>query len=94
MLNATHLFSKTKEEHRYNCSPYLGFGWAYVADSPSAGSLAGSLGVLQTYSLDRNWLLNLDLRGTLVGDGLDGEKGGRKGEGLFTGTIGVTYIFR
>ena len=37
--------------------------------------------------------LNLDSRGTLVNDDFDGEPGGRKGEGVLTATLGLTYKF-
>lgn len=94
LFNVLNLFGGYNENRKWGLSPYVGIGWAYVPDTPSANSVTGNFGLLNTYALNRNWQLNLDLRGTFVSDGLDGEKGGRKGEGLFACTIGVTYIFR
>ena len=37
--------------------------------------------------------MNLDVRGTATKDEFDGERGGRKEEGLLSVTVGVTYKF-
>lgn len=38
--------------------------------------------------------MNLDLRGALVDDAMDGEMGGSKFDGMITATVGLTYKFK
>lgn len=80
--------------HRfYNLTVYGGVGVAHVADDPTATSLSGDIGLLHSFRICSALDLHVDLRGSLVNDSFDGEKGGRSGEGIFTATIGLTYKF-
>ena len=65
-----------------------------MTDKPKRTEIAGHFGILNSFRLCPALDLNLDLRGTLVGDGLDGEEGGRGGEGMFTASIGLAYKFK
>ena len=93
MFNLCNLFGGYKERV-YSCSPYVGLGVIKVTDEPKQTEIAGHFGILNTFRLCDAIDLNLDLRGTLVGDGLDGEEGGRGGEGMFTASLGLAYKFK
>ena len=93
MFNLCNLFAGYKDRV-YNCSPYFGLGVVKVTDSPKRTDIAGHFGILNSFRLCPALDLNLDLRGTLVGDELDGEEGGRGGEGMFTASIGLAYKFK
>lgn len=83
----------SEKESPWSVSPYVGVGWVHVGDSPKADGVSGNFGVFTSYSLSRMFDLNLDLRGVLLKDGMDGEKGGCKGESMLTATIGIGYKF-
>ena len=93
MFNLCNLFAGYKDRV-YNCSPYIGLGAMKVTDKPKRTEIAGHFGILNSFRLCPALDLNLDLRGTLVGDELDGEEGGRGGEGMFTASIGLAYKFK
>ena len=92
LFDLTNVFDEYNPERFYNCIVYAGIGVAGTGEEPTSTSVAGDFGVLNTFRLNQNWGLNVDLRGTLVSDSFDGEEGGRS-EGLLNLTIGVTYTF-
>lgn len=92
LFDLTNVFDEYNPERFYNCIVYAGIGVAGTGEEPTSTSVAGDFGVLNTFRLNQNWGLNVDLRGILVSDGFDGEEGGRS-EGLLNLTIGVTYTF-
>lgn len=91
MFNFSNIISGYKESRFYNCIPYAGVGLMRATQDPKRTDVSGQIGILNTFRLSAGWDLNLDLRGTWVGDQFDGEVGGRTGEGLLAATIGVTY---
>lgn len=90
MFNLVQLIGK--RESNWSASPYMGIGWVHVGESPKANGVSGNFGLLTSYNLNSRLDLNLDVRGVLMKDGMDGEKGGR-GEGMMTVTLGVSYFF-
>ena len=92
LFDLTNVFWDYNPERFYNCIVYGGIGIAGTGEEPTSTNFAGNFGVLNTFRLNQNWGLNLDLRGTLVGDSFDGEEGGRA-EGILGLTVGVTYTF-
>ena len=92
LFDLTNMFDEYNPERFYNCIVYAGIGVAGTGEEPTSTSVAGDFGVLNTFRLNQNWGLNVDLRGILVSDSFDGEEGGRS-EGLLNLTIGVTYTF-
>ena len=92
LFDLTNVFWEYNPERFYNCIVYGGIGVAGTGEEPTSTNFAGDFGVLNTFRLNQNWGLNLDLRGTLVGDSFDGEVGGRA-EGILGLTVGVTYTF-
>lgn len=92
LFDLTNVFDEYNPERFYNCIVYAGIGVAGTGEEPTSTSVAGDFGVLNTFRLNQNWGLNVDLRGILVSDSFDGEEGGRS-EGLLNLTIGVTYTF-
>ena len=93
MFNASNIIWGYNEKRVYNLSPYVGLGVMRVSDKPAETAIAGHFGLLNSFRLSSCLDLNLDIRGTLVNDDFDGEPGGRKGEGLLTATLGLTYKF-
>ena len=92
LFDLTNVFWDYNPERFYNCIVYGGIGIAGTGEEPTSTNFAGDFGILNTFRLNQNWGLNLDLRGTLVGDSFDGEEGGRA-EGILGLTVGVTYTF-
>ena len=93
MFNASNIIWGYNEKRVYNLSPYVGLGVMRVSDKPAETAIAGHFGLLNSFRLTSCLDLNLDIRGTLVNDDFDGEPGGRKGEGLLTASLGLTYKF-
>ncbi len=94
LFNFSNLIGGYREDRFYQCSPYGGLGVVKVTDSPKETAVAGHFGVLNSFRLSPAFDLNLDIRGALVNDALDGEDGGRGGEGMLTASIGVAYKFK
>ena len=91
MFNFTNIICGYKEDRLYNCSPYVGVGVMKVTDDPKEAAISGHFGIMNSFRISSAIDINLDLRGTLTSDELDGEPGGRWGEGLFAATVGITY---
>ncbi len=93
LFNLSNLFCGYSETRFWNCSPYVGIGWMRAWEHPSSREISANLGILNSFRVSPAIDINLDLRGTLVNDRFDGETGGRREEGLFAATIGLTYKF-
>lgn len=93
MFNLHNLFGGYKERV-WNCSPYLGLGYACVFDTPDAHEVSANVGLLNSFRLSDAINANIDLRGMYVNDRFDGEGGGRFGEGMWSLTVGLTYKFK
>lgn len=91
MFNLSNIICGYNENRVYNCSPYVGVGVMKVTDDPKDASISGHFGIMNSFRISSAIDINLDLRGTLTSDELDGEIGGRWGEGLFAATVGITY---
>ena len=91
MFNFSNIICGYNENRVYNCSPYIGVGVMKVTDDPKDASISGHFGIMNSFRISSAIDINLDLRGTLTSDALDGEFGGRWGEGLFAATVGITY---
>lgn len=91
MFNFSNIICGYNENRVYNCSPYIGVGVMKVTDDPKEAAISGHFGIMNSFRISSAIDINLDLRGTLTSDALDGEFGGRWGEGLFAATVGITY---
>ncbi|MDF2514773.1 MAG: hypothetical protein K0R59_69 [Sphingobacterium sp.] len=87
------IYGDNDSERTYHLIPYAGIGMARALDKPTATHLSPNIGVLQTFRLSKALDFTFDVRGNLLGDGFDGEKGGRKFEGILVSQIGLTYNF-
>lgn len=94
LLNFSNLFCGYNEKRIWNSSPYLSVGWMRTWEAPTVGNITMSVGWLNTFRLNKALDLNLDLRGALVDDAMDGEIGGAKFDGMLTATVGLTYKFK
>ena len=93
MFNMSNLLCGYNEKRIWNCSPYIGVGWAHVWDSPSTREVTMNVGILNSFRITSSLDINLDIRGMLVNDRFDGEVGQAKEDGLLTATVGLTYKF-
>ena len=93
LINATNLFFGYEEDDTFNLSPYVGLGVAHAFGTPSTTSLSLNGGFLISFKVSEAVDINVDAHGALVGDKFDGERGERRGEGVFGITIGASYRF-
>ncbi len=95
LVNFTNLFCGYKPNRVYNCTPYLGIGWAHMwSEEPRNQEVSANVGVLNSFRLNDALDLTLDVRGMFVNDRFDGEVGKRYGEGMLSATVGLTYKFK
>lgn len=94
LVNCSNWFCGYNETRLYNCSPYVGLGWAFVYDEPTTNKLTFNAGLLNSFRINDALQANFDVRAMYVGDSFDGEKGGHGGEGMLTFTVGLTYNFK
>ena len=88
------LIRPQEAEQAWSCGPYAGLGYARVLEKESAGSLSVNLGLFGSYRINDAISATLDTRAALLNDHFDGEPGGRKYEGLWSVSLGITYRFR
>jgi hypothetical protein len=85
-----------KSDRFFELLPEVGVGWVRSSKSGSdyvsnnAGFQAGLIGKFRLSSLID---LNLELKGIIVNEDLDGVTGNRNGEGMATGTVGLAFKF-
>lgn len=94
LFNMSNILCGYNEKRVYNCTPYVGLGWARVWESPQSMEVSANVGVLNSFRLNEALNLNLDIRGAYMSDRFDGELGGRWGEGVWSATVGLTYRFK
>ena len=94
LFNMSNILCGYNEKRVYNCTPYVGLGWARVWESPQSMEVSANVGILNSFRLSDALNLNLDIRGAYVSDRFDGELGGRWGEGIWSATVGLTYRFK
>ncbi|GHE39890.1 OmpA family protein [Sphingobacterium griseoflavum] len=91
LFNFTTLFKGYKPDRFYEISPYVGLGYMFTWEEPTANEVSANIGLFNKFRLNRAWDLTLDLRGSMVQDRFDGELGGRKDEGMLTAAVGLVY---
>lgn len=94
MFNLTNMLGGYKPNRVWNCSPYIGLGLLRAYNGHTTSEIAANLGIHNAFRLTDALDLNLDIRGTLVNDDFDGERGGRSEEGILSATVGLTYKFK
>ena len=93
MFNLSELIGDQNIHKRWASCPYLGVGIAHIYDSPKKNCASFNIGVYNAIRIVEHLDATVDVRGMFVGDGFDGEKGERKGEGIFSLSIGLAYNF-
>ena len=93
MFNLAKLLQHKDLHQRWASHPYLGVGFVHDYDSPKKYYASLNLGVYNTVRIIDCLDATIDIRGMFVGDGFDGEKGHRKGEGVLSLTFGLAYNF-
>ena len=87
------LLKGADEERVYSCIPLMGIGMAVAPYDGTRSTVAFSLGILNRIRLAEQLDLNIEAKGTIVGDKLDGEVTGSRGEGSAALTVGLAYTF-
>jgi outer membrane protein OmpA-like peptidoglycan-associated protein len=83
-----------RPERRWEFIPFVGFGRATAkANGLKQRELALAAGLINKFRLSDPLDLKLELRGMLVNERFDGIVGGRRGEGMASATLGLTYKF-
>lgn len=92
MVDVLNWWCGVDEERTYSLIPLVGGG---VANAPGLNTTTGVLtvGVLNRFKVSEHLDINVELKGNLVGDKLDGCASGKKGEGAVALTAGLTYNF-
>ncbi|WP_270088404.1 hypothetical protein [Sphingobacterium sp. SYP-B4668] len=91
------LFNWTNDAYGYNSNrfyhliPFAGVGVALGLDKPTSTYISPNVGVLQTFRLHDRLSFTIDVRANLLGDGFDGERGGKAFEGIGVTQFGLTY---
>lgn len=76
----------------YSPLPLAGIGFAKVG-LHGPGCATFTLGVLNRFNVNEHIDLNVEIKGSLLNDKMDGFKGGSRGEGTAMLTAGFTYKF-
>lgn len=63
----------------------------YFDEGKRTNEVTANVGLLNEFRLNDKWSLTLDIRGTYANDRFDQQLGGRWGEGILSGYVGVTY---
>lgn len=98
LFNMSNLLCGFKESRLYNVIPYFGFGWLAVLEDASrlpvgapAREVGANIGLMNQFRLNRHLDLNIDVRGSYIHESLDGESGGRYGEGILSATANLVW---
>lgn len=106
LFNFTNIFFGYKPDRVYSFIPYIGVGWATTLNEgiyrnklnqnvmgKKSNEISANVGMMNMFRLNEALALNLELRATYVNDRFDQQIGGRFGEGILSGTLGLTYNF-
>lgn len=98
LFNMSNLLCGFKEKRIYNAIPYFGMGWVAVLEDASrlpvgapAREVGANIGLMNQFRLNRHLDLNVDVRGSYIHESIDGETGGRYGEGILTATANLVW---
>ncbi|MDD6254180.1 MAG: OmpA family protein [Bacteroidales bacterium] len=93
LVNFCNLFAGYKPDRVWNCSPYLGVGYARSYDAPTKNEIVGHLGLLNAFRLSKGWDFTIDLRSMFVNDRFDKQVSGRRVDGALSLSFGFAYKF-
>ena len=92
MLNFTNLFCGYREDRLYNAIPYVSIGYLRGIDNDE-NELSGGIGFINRFRLNKAWDLNLEVKGNINNEVVDGIRGGNNMEGSVALMVGATYRF-
>lgn len=95
MFDVTNMIFGYNENRVYSLIPYVGAGWIRNCHS-NADKVAASFGLINEFRLNDKFSLNLDVKASAFGEGLDRAVGGAgKAIDMTTSiTVGATYYFK
>lgn len=92
MLNFTNMFCGYREDRLYNAIPYVSIGYLRGIDNDE-NEMSGGIGLINRFRLNKAWDLNLEVKGNINNDVMDGIRGGKNMEGSMALMVGATYRF-
>lgn len=93
MFNLHTLIKGADENRIWSTAPYVGVGCVHAMDAPNNTAFGFNAGWINSFRINSKLAANIDLRGLIMGDAIDGEEGGAKLDGMLTLTAGLTYTF-
>lgn len=94
LFNLNNLIGGYKKDRMFAISPYVGLGWMFTRDTPTAREVSANFGFYNSLRVSKAWDVTLDIRGSMVNDRFDGELGERREEGMLTAALGLAYKFK
>lgn len=91
MYRILNLFEGNRRNRQYELLPYLGVGVMVATSEPKARNMSISVGINNAFHINKTWDVTFDIRAVATGDGFDGERGGLRGEGTLSTSIGLVY---
>lgn len=93
MFDLCNIIGGYNSSRLYSIAPYVGVGWGHVSSSPHQNAIIGNVGLYNMFHVSKAIDINLDIRGTAMDDGFDGERGRRGFDANLSLTAGITYRF-
>lgn len=99
-MHADFLFNWTNDAYgfdknrMYNLIPYAGIGFVSALNKQKGTSFSPNIGVINSFKINDKFNIDLDVKGNLFTDKVDGEKGGRNFEGALSIMAGIKYSFK
>lgn len=106
LFNLTNILFGFKKDRVFEFIPYIGVGWAHTFNrgiyenrfgdnvmGKRSNEVTANVGFLNLFNISDAFAISVDIRGTYMNDRFDQQIGGRYGEGIASGTIGLTYNF-
>ena len=92
LVNVMNWWCDVNEARTYSAIPLIGVG---IANAPGkkVTTAAFTVGLLNRFKVSEHLDINIEIKGNLVGDRLDGCATGKNGEGAATLTAGFAYNF-
>ena len=95
LFDLTNLIFGYNEKRVYSFIPYVGAGWIRNCESKGDKATA-SIGLINQFKVNDKFALNLDVKASAFGEGLDLAVGGpgKTGDMTTSITVGATYFFK
>ena len=94
MFNWTNDALGVDPNRKYDFIPYVGVGFVTVTNKQKGTSFTPNLGFINSFKINDKFSIDVDVKGNLFADKVDGELGGRNLEGAVSVMAGLRYSFK